>query len=306
MKVRSKKFSDGRTLNPAELAQFFPTPKARDYRSGNREDSANARRKKERGWSPDLNDVVLWPTPTAFDWNTAVKGRTERGSKTYKSNLKEAVQMFPTPLAGDADKYNLNRDICLPVMVHKYPTPTNSMMTVQDMEQARFSGSDPRRPRYQKAIPAPAANDAKNSLTESQRGIGTLTAHAVELTFPTPGTTGLSNGSGNCESINKLYEKDFATDEERRSMRAGNGGQLNPGWVEALMGYPQGWTDIDREVTKDADYPARWLDGTWEAGIPRVISGVKNRVSRLKCLGNAVVPQIPELLWRLIARALWE
>ncbi len=35
-----------------------------------------------------------------------------------------------------------------------------------------------------------------------------------------------------------------------------------------------------------------WLDGYWrvEPNIPRVATGVKNRVDRLKCLGNAVVP----------------
>lgn len=34
-----------------------------------------------------------------------------------------------------------------------------------------------------------------------------------------------------------------------------------------------------------------WLDGTWELGIPRVATGVKNRADRIKALGNAVVPQ---------------
>ncbi len=35
---------------------------------------------------------------------------------------------------------------------------------------------------------------------------------------------------------------------------------------------------------------AGWADGTWEAGIPRIATGVPDRVPRLKCLGNAVVP----------------
>ena len=47
-------------------------------------------------------------------------------------------------------------------------------------------------------------------------------------------------------------------------------------------------------------------EGSWETqwqtepGVDRVVDGVPNRVDRIKSLGNAVVPQIPELIGRAI------
>lgn len=46
-----------------------------------------------------------------------------------------------------------------------------------------------------------------------------------------------------------------------------------------------------------------WLDGTWEQGIPRVATGVSGRVDRLKQLGNAVVPQVVEMIGKAIMEA---
>jgi len=69
-----------------------------------------------------------------------------------------------------------------------YPTPTNSMVSMADMEQARTAGNSPDRPKYSEA---------------------------------------------------------------------GTGGQLNPDWVEWLMGWPIGWTDLK---PSGMDKFQQWLD----------------------------------------------
>lgn len=107
-------------------------------------------------------------------------------------------------------------------------------------------------------------------------------------------------------------------------------GQLNADWVEGLMGFAQGWTDADCDDPQEwQGWPALLSGGKWptpqcfdatvgdlkgkeysggrhslklgncimsetgqyEYEPPRIIKGQKHRVKRLKCLGNAVVPQ---------------
>jgi hypothetical protein len=58
-------------------------------------------------------------------------------------------------------------------------------------------------------------------------------------TWPTPRTKGMCGGSGAWAQL-----KSNTTIEEARAMGAGNGGKLNPMWVEWLMGWPLGWTDL--------------------------------------------------------------
>ena len=61
-------------------------------------------------------------------------------------------------------------------------------------------------------------------------------------------------------------------------------------------------TKRKREATKpfDGSQPCLWEP---EPNVGRVANGVPNRVDRLKQLGNAVVPQIPELIGRAICQA---
>jgi len=62
------------------------------------------------------------------------------------------------------------------------------------------------------------------------------------------------------------------------------------------MGYPKNWTDLDIDKIQREREADPWR-GEWP-GVPRVANGVKDRVNRLKCLGNSIVPQIAELIFQ--------
>ena len=48
--------------------------------------------------------------------------------------------------------------------------------------------------------------------------------------------------------IKRLFTKEMKTCDQRLRNFAGMGGQLNPTWVEWLMGYPFGWTGLNASV----------------------------------------------------------
>ena len=99
--------------------------------------------------------------------------------------------------------------------------------------------------------PTATARDYKDGTAKScaNTPVNGLLGRAIHATnaglFPTPTTgAGLCGGTGNFQQLKALRECGMITEEERRSMSAGNGGSMNPDWVEWLMGYPVGWTEV--------------------------------------------------------------
>lgn len=66
------------------------------------------------------------------------------------------------------------------------------------------------------------------------------------LMWPTPRTKGMCGGTGAWQQLLAM-----TTLKEARLMGAGNGGKLNPTWVEWLMGYPLNWTKIKESEERD-------------------------------------------------------
>ena len=135
----------------------------------------------------------------------------------------------------------------------------------------------------------------------------------VSVLWPTLTANGMGS-EGHRKMLQKCVDKGYITAEERRRMIQGYGGGMNPEWLEWFQGYVKAWTGLIptlrncdykgaphkryvggvsvQEPTErtDRDFPGRHYWET-EPDLDRVVDGVPNRMDRIKCLGNAVVPQ---------------
>lgn len=129
-------------------------------------------------------------------------------------------------------------------------TPT----AVFNARSERFkAGRTPNPAEYAKLWPTPKASDCKGSGKPGSKAAEHDMKHGNlkgAVMYPTPTTgAGLCGGTGSYQKLKALESEGQITAEERQSMAAGNGGQLNPTWVEWLMGFPLGWTDLDASET---------------------------------------------------------
>lgn len=100
--------------------------------------------------------------------------------------------------------------------------------------------------------------------------------------------SGRKSGSQKSSSLRKNVPNPDS-DRLQRSAISGGSEKAGPGIIER--------SQITRAYSEN-----RGDRGVWsiEPGICRVANGVPSRVDRIKCLGNAVVPQIPEIIGHAI------
>jgi DNA (cytosine-5)-methyltransferase 1 len=100
--------------------------------------------------------------------------------------------------------------------------------------------------------PTPTARDWKGAagFKNPKRNLADLTYLAQVRAgyrlaeYPTMSANGMGN-AGSQQILQRKVESGELTLEEKKKMTAGHGGSLNPTWVEWLMGFPLGWTDLE-------------------------------------------------------------
>jgi hypothetical protein len=186
--------------------------------------------------------IALFPTPTTQEIEHPNVELTETGRRKHKTNneshglnLADTVKLFPTPTAMDSYADKLKSTFDNPTTLAQYikkqyfPTPMakegpgGQIMKLTDAVQISIG----KKPKYYK----PTEKD--------------------KMKYPTPTKSDYKERrkSKNWEG-NDLPSKITEIEEAKGNIQPKAGGRLNPTWVEWLMGYPLGWTDLKDSETQ--------------------------------------------------------
>jgi DNA (cytosine-5)-methyltransferase 1 len=193
-------------------------------------------------WEPITSETELssWPTPTARDHKGAAGWKNPNrnlADLTYLAQIKDGHRMWPTPTTNDSKTGPGKANPNLIDAVLMRPLIGEQPPTTKEFRKSR------------ETWPTPVASDAwTGDLKSTQQTEGSR--HSLNLStavqnWPTPTYGKLAGGTGGFNQIEELYLTGQVTLEEKKAMQAGNGGRLNPTWVEWLMGFPTGWTDLE-------------------------------------------------------------
>ncbi|WP_233863512.1 hypothetical protein [Paraburkholderia adhaesiva] len=256
-----------------------------------------------------VRHAALWPTPVSDD----AFARTFEGcNKRSADKLSARVKHWPTPTATLGNKGGVvtpakardGGNLIEALALHLWPTPT--------CDDSR-SRSGPYAWGYMPLnlavrFPTPRANDAEKrgdfDVTNPRNGLP-----AAVRTWPTPTCQDAENNGGPSQHVRNTKPLNAVVD-----------GPLNPAWVEWLMGWPVGWSDLApldaahfdawtrQNAPRAARVPDPWFgidpatrDAHAPGFVPRLTQmKIPHRVSRIRALGNGQVPRVVAQAWAVL------
>jgi len=199
------------------------------------------------------SSVEMWATPRTSD---VTSGRTlnEKGQRISKSsdlvfgaNLADQVKMWPTPTANNAGTGEFLETLTdkngkAPKQNERVYNPKTGKHTQVTLNRAVAMWPTPRA--------SAGMNDSMQSANKqvNKKGYKHKLEQAVAM-WPTPAARDYKGANSYERTKNKLEQGERAQMGQLPNavmMQEGKqiSGSLNPQWVEWLMGYPEGWTDL--------------------------------------------------------------
>lgn len=221
------------------------------------------------------NESGLLPTPVASDYTQNQTTKTAKIRYTLTGMAR--YNQFPTPTASDGSRSSRTYKGGNPTLIGSLlPPPIGEL----------------------KLLPTPTVNGNNNQRGASAKsGDGLATKVNAMLPTPKASDSKLSGAYGTRGHQHDVIKKNLKGVAFQRDWQ----GQLNPDWVELLMGFPVGWTDCAVDDIEGFD-PSVWAIHPMEWNISPVGVKIPNRANRLKCLGNAIVPQCAEVIGRYVVQ----
>lgn len=198
------------------------------------------------------SESLLWPTPSAVEYGN---NQSLGPNAAVRPSLSTIARRFPTPQSYSFDQSHRPGLTKLDVQVRGlypesrryWPTPqAHDAMGGRGMNNLFADGHYYPHDLADAVIwPTPTVRD-KGTIKNVTRGAhaspgGTPLAVAVTQ-FPTP-------ASRDYRSPNTKPYSERGGGKKGEQLPNAIGGQLNPTWVEWLMGFPLGWTDLKDSAT---------------------------------------------------------
>jgi hypothetical protein len=172
----------------------------------------------------DRNTGRLFPTPTAGDSKSACNATANRkAGSTHHSGMTlcDHVKMWPTPAAQDCKGANSREHCETNGTGRKHMDQLANAVMYPDLLGSRAN-----------AVMTGGATSTECTL-ENVTALKSMNGTLIPTQFATPQSRDFRTGQ----------QSRWENPERTRNLNDQIGGQLNPTWVEWLMGWPLGWTD---------------------------------------------------------------
>jgi len=289
-----RKTKDGKDSHSMGLADQvkYATPQARDYRTG------EAHRWEGTERSRNLNDQIAslggtstrqtYPTPKERDW----KGQSQRGIHGENDCL-------PNKILVVTGSGSLNPSWVGLLMGYPLSATCLNPMSMVEYKKWLVGFTDEKKKGTLETVHDMRESDDPEKIQGSSGGYDGMEEAEILQSFV-------------CEHKEKYIEIGLALAGEEVSES-----ELRSMWDRSEIAGSSHRRELEEHRSGESTDPLHlvsqiypsyggqaWMEGTWEATIPRVATGVAHRCDRLKAIGNGQVPAVVREAWNKLTEGL--